>query len=39
MRLVVPFLRGTVIKQSRQLTQDFKAFAEHGTDVREAKDC
>jgi hypothetical protein len=38
MRLVGPFLRGAFIKQSRQLMQDFKAFAEHGTDVREAKD-
>ncbi|TQM09297.1 SRPBCC family protein [Pseudonocardia kunmingensis] len=37
MRLVVPFMRGAFRKQSRVHMQDFKAFAEHGTDVREAK--
>ncbi len=37
MRLVGPFMRGAFHKQSRQLMQDFKAFAEQGTDVREAK--
>jgi hypothetical protein len=36
MRLVVPFMRGAFRKQSRQHMQDFKAFAEQGTDVREA---
>lgn len=35
LRLAAPFLRGAFIKQSRQHMQDFKAFAEHGTDVRE----
>lgn len=39
MRWAAPFMRGAFIKQSRQHMQDFKAFAEHGTDVREAKDC
>jgi Polyketide cyclase / dehydrase and lipid transport len=37
MRLMVSFMRGAFRKQSRQHMQDFKAFAEHGTDVREAK--
>ncbi len=37
MRLMVPFMRGAFRKQSQQHMQDFKAFAEHGTDVREAK--
>lgn len=37
-RLAAPFMRGVFIKQSRQHMQDFKSFAEHGTDVREAKD-
>ena len=37
-RLVGPFMRGAFIKQSRQHMRDFKSFAEHGTDVREAKD-
>ena len=36
MRWAAPFMRGAFIKQSRQHMQDFKAFAEHGTDVREA---
>jgi carbon monoxide dehydrogenase subunit G len=36
MRLMVPFMRGAFRKQSLQHMQDFKAFAEHGTDVREA---
>ena len=35
MRLVAPMLRGVFIKQSQQHMEDFKAFAEHGTDVRE----
>jgi hypothetical protein len=38
MRLVAPFMRGAFRKQSLQHMQDFKAFAEHGKDVREAKD-
>jgi hypothetical protein len=38
MRLMVPFMRGAFRKQSQQHMQDFKAFAEQGTDVREAKD-
>ena len=37
MRLLAPLMRGTFRKQSRQHMQDFKAFAEQGTDVREAK--
>ena len=37
MRLVAPFMRGAFRKQSQQHMQDFKAFAEQGTDVREAK--
>ena len=37
MRLVAPMMRSTFRKQSLQHMQDFKAFAEHGTDVREAK--
>jgi hypothetical protein len=37
MRLMVPFMRGAFRKQSHVHMQDFKAFAEHGTDVREAK--
>lgn len=36
-RLASPFMRGAFIEQSRQHMQDFKSFAEHGTDVREAK--
>ncbi|MCA0323908.1 MAG: SRPBCC family protein [Actinobacteria bacterium] len=36
MRLMAPLMRGVFIKQSRQHMEDFKAFAEHGTDVREA---
>lgn len=38
MRLMAPFMGGAFRKQSRQHMQDFKAFAEQGTDVREAKD-
>jgi hypothetical protein len=38
MRLAGPFMRGAFRKQSQQHMQDFKAFAEQGTDVREAKD-
>jgi hypothetical protein len=37
MRLVAPFMRGVFRKQSLQHMQDFKAFAEQGTDVRGAK--
>lgn len=37
MRLGVPFMRGAFRKQSQQHMQDFKAFAEQGTDVRDAK--
>jgi hypothetical protein len=36
MRLVGLFMRGAFSKQSQQIMQDFKAFAEQGTDVREA---
>lgn len=36
MRLVAPVMRGAFVKQSRKHMDDFKAFAEHGTDVREA---
>ncbi|MCO1655579.1 SRPBCC family protein [Pseudonocardia humida] len=37
MRLVAPLMRGAFRKQLHQHMQDFKAFAEQGTDVREAK--
>ena len=37
MRLAGPLMRGAFRKQSQQHMQDFKAFAEQGTDVREAK--
>ena len=37
MRLVAPFMRGAFRKQLQQHMQDFKAFAELGSDVREAK--
>ena len=37
MRLVAPFMRGAFRKQSHQHMQDFKAYVEQGTDVREAK--
>ena len=37
MRLVGLFVPGAFRKQSQQHLQDFKAFAEQGTDVREAK--
>jgi hypothetical protein len=37
MRLVGLLMPGTFRKQSLQHMQDFKAFAEHGTDVREGK--
>ena len=37
MRLMGFFMRGAFRKQSLQIMQDFKAFAEQGTDVREAK--
>jgi hypothetical protein len=36
-RLLALFMRGAFHKQSQQHMQDFKAFAEQGTDVREAK--
>jgi hypothetical protein len=38
MRLVGLMMPGAFRKQSLQHMQDFKAFAEHGKDVREAKD-
>ncbi len=38
MRLVGLLMPGTFRKQSQQHMQDFKAFAEHGKDVREGKD-
>lgn len=38
MRLLGPVMRGSFRKQSLQHMQDFKAFAELGRDVREAKD-
>lgn len=38
MRLMGPLMRGAFRKQSLQHMRDFKAFAEQGTDVREAKD-
>ncbi|HET8670004.1 MAG TPA: SRPBCC family protein [Candidatus Saccharimonadales bacterium] len=38
MRLVGLLMPGTFRKQSLQHMQDFKAFAEQGQDVREAKD-
>ena len=34
---MAPFMRGALRKQSHVYMQDFKAFAEHATDVREAK--
>ncbi|WP_245580173.1 SRPBCC family protein [Arthrobacter castelli] len=34
MRLLSLFMRGAFRKQSRQHMQDFKAFAEQGTDIR-----
>jgi hypothetical protein len=37
MRLMAPFMRGAFRKQSHVHMQEFKAFVEHGTDVREAK--
>ena len=37
MRLVGLLMPGAFRKQSLQHMQDFKAFAEHGKDVREAK--
>lgn len=38
MRLLGPVMRGAFRKQSRQHMEDFKAFAEKGTDVRDAKE-
>ena len=38
MRLVSLVMRGAFRKQSLQHMEDFKAFAEQGIDVREAKD-
>ncbi len=38
MRLVGLLMPGAFRKQSLQHMQDFKAFAEHGKDVREARD-
>ena len=37
MRLVGPLMRGAFRKHSQQHMQDFKAFAEQGTDVRDTK--
>ena len=37
MRLLAPLMFGTLRKQSLQHMRDFKAFAEHGADVRESK--
>src|SRR5690606_4148984 len=37
MRLMGPLMRGAFRKQSQQRMQDFKASAEQGEDVREAK--
>jgi hypothetical protein len=37
MRLVAPLMRGVFRKQSLRHMQDFKAFAEHGTDVRDTE--
>lgn len=37
MRLAGPLMRSSFRKQSEQHMQDFKAFAEQGTDVREGK--
>ncbi len=37
MRLASPFMRGAFVKQSRKHMEDFKAYAEQGTDVREAR--
>ncbi|MEU4624852.1 SRPBCC family protein [Actinoplanes sp. NPDC023801] len=37
MRLVGLLMPGSFRKQTRQHMQDFKAFAEYGTDVREAR--
>lgn len=36
MRLAAPLMRGAFINQTRQHMQDFKAFAEHGADVRDS---
>lgn len=38
MRLLAPLMTGAFRKQSLQHMRDFKAFAEHGTDVRDADD-
>jgi hypothetical protein len=38
MRLVGILMPGSFLKQSQQHMQDFKAFAEQGIDVRDAKD-
>ena len=38
LRLVGLLMPGAFRKQSLQHMQDFKAFAEQGTDVREARD-
>lgn len=34
MRLLAPLMRGTFRKQTLAHMEDFRAFAEHGTDVR-----
>lgn len=38
MRLLMPVMRGAFRRQSRRHMLDFRAFAEHGTDVRDAQD-
>jgi hypothetical protein len=35
MRLIALLMPSVLRKQSKQHMEDFKAFAEHGTDVRE----
>ncbi|MGD7786985.1 SRPBCC family protein [Propionibacteriaceae bacterium Y1700] len=36
MRLLAPLIRGSFVKQTRQHMEDFKAFAERCTDVRDS---
>lgn len=38
MRLAAPLMSGAFRKQSLRHMRDFKAYAEHGTDVRDTKD-
>ena len=37
-RLLAPLMRGTFRKQTLAHMEDFRAFAEHGTDVREGEE-